>query len=500
MAVQNRVIQKLSEIFHCRETPENTIYDPQRELTPSYEQISRALIKAQGEWFSAIATLETLLLSKINPCTTHNPTYEGLILSSPTPVLSHSRLLSCFYSGVFTAEILKYRALMPSQPASEGEFTVLPHHTATKLPLFLQDPLAGEQFCLVLTPHFGLLMVLGEDERGLPSFDFSFDPEAIQQSWMALRSRLDLVNHPQLSQLDILTEQFSPPTPDYKVVMEFSRQLLKNLPEPTPESRRVRCIETPSTTPDDHQLSVISVAAQYACDEQKNVENCSPDVELLQALTHEIRTPLTTIRTMTRLLMKRAKLTPDMTKCLEVIDQECTEQINRMELIFRATEWGTTAQKDKRVQLVPISVEQVFEQSIPRWKKQAQRRNVDLDVVLPKKLPQVVSDPAMLEQMLTGLMEKFTRSVTTGGYIRVEVTLAGNQLKLQFNSHSSYQHNPFKALGQLLLFQPDTGSLSLNLDITKNLFEALGGKLIVRQRPHQGEVLTVFLPLGGNRR
>jgi len=35
--------------------------------------------------------------------------------------------------------------------------------------------------------------------------------------------------------------------------------------------------------------------------------------------------------------------------------------------------------------------------------------------------------------------------------------------------------------------------------VTKNLFNALGGKLIVRQRPQQGEVLTIFLPLGSDR-
>jgi K+-sensing histidine kinase KdpD len=46
------------------------------------------------------------------------------------------------------------------------------------------------------------------------------------------------------------------------------------------------------------------------------------------------------------------------------------------------------------------------------------------------------------------------------------------------------------------MFQPETGSLSLNLQVTKNLFNALGGKLIVKQRSSQGEVLTIFLPLG----
>jgi hypothetical protein len=53
----------------------------------------------------------------------------------------------------------------------------------------------------------------------------------------------------------------------------------------------------------------------------------------------------------------------------------------------------------------------------------------------------------------------------------------------------------FKSIGQMLMVQPETGNLSLNLSATKNLFQALGGKLIVKQRPQQGEVLTIFLPL-----
>jgi K+-sensing histidine kinase KdpD len=97
--------------------------------------------------------------------------------------------------------------------------------------------------------------------------------------------------------------------------------------------------------------------------------------------------------------------------------------------------------------------------------------------------------------MLTGLLEKCTRNVPPGGQIQVQVTTAGHQLKVQLYSQAPCSSNPFKALGQLLLFQPETGSISLNLDVTKNLFHALGGKFVVRQRPQEGEVMTVFLPL-----
>jgi hypothetical protein len=126
----------------------------------------------------------------------------------------------------------------------------------------------------------------------------------------------------------------------------------------------------------------------------------------------------------------------------------------------------------------------------------------------------------MLNQVLTGLIERFTHSLMAGSHLQLGVTLAGHQLKLQFkaspqqestSSSTSSQTSPcrygfapnmtmnprtnFKSIGQMLMVQPETGNLSLNLSATKNLFQALGGKLIVKQRPQQGEVLTIFLPL-----
>jgi signal transduction histidine kinase len=493
MVVENCLGQKLSDIFNRQEATEAETIAPQGQATANPETLAQQQLKAQGEWFGAISALESLLLSLINLCDGDVNQYQGLLLAGPSPVVSHPDLIARLHTGIFTSEAFQHLSLIPFLPACSDSIPASISQEIGQFPLFPKDPIAREQFCLVFTPHFGLLMVLGEDSRGLPAFEFSFEPEIIQQAWSILRSRLSVTRHHQLQHLDSLIEQFATPSPDYRLVMEFSRQLLKHLPNLPPlEVRTTRLIET---IPDQ----VSSQFPQHHLGrngQEKARENKCPDLELLQALTHEIRTPLTTIRTLARLLLKRAKLTPDIAKNLEVIDQECTEQINRMELIFRAAELENTALQNKQVQLVSISLEQIFANSIPRWQKQAQRRNVILDVVLPKKLPQVVTDSAMLDQVLTGLMEKFTRSLPTGGHIRVEVTTAGHQLKLQFRSECTEQINPFKALGNLLMFQPATGSLSLNLDVTKNLFHALGGKLIVRQRPEQGETFTIFLPLG----
>ncbi len=203
--------------------------------------------------------------------------------------------------------------------------------------------------------------------------------------------------------LDGLVQKFAPVPPDYRTVMQFSQLLLQEFAEPDKENVTA---SPPVSVP-------ISPPSR-------------PDVELLQAFAHEVRTPLTTIRTMTRLLLKRRDLPANVISRLEVIDHECTEQIDRMELLFKAAELETSQpMKSAHTQLTPMSLDQVLQQSIPRWQQAANRRNLTLDVVLPQQLPTVVSNPTMLDRVLTGLIENFTRSLPAGSHIQVQVIPAG---------------------------------------------------------------------------
>ncbi|NEO61099.1 MAG: sensor histidine kinase, partial [Moorea sp. SIO4G2] len=138
-----------------------------------------AAAKAQREWQSAIATLEQLLLPAVsgNGSTSHNPEHsskQGLILAGPAPVLSDRELLASFETGIFTNDALNAWAFMPFQlPPAQPETTPFVENTTHRLPLFPGDPLANEQFCLVFTKDFSLVMVSGEDHFGVPGFQFS---------------------------------------------------------------------------------------------------------------------------------------------------------------------------------------------------------------------------------------------------------------------------------------------------------------------------------------
>jgi signal transduction histidine kinase len=504
--VQNWLLQNLSDVLnreletelttnHTTTSSDNQQGTKNIVVQNHYSEKNRlAELKAQREWCGAIAAVEQLLLSEVNCSQEDVSSKQGLIFTAPAPLLSNSDLIASFQLAVFTTDAFNPHALMPCRQSIASHQVA--HQDAApliKLPLIPQDPISQEQFCLVLTANFGLIMVLGKDIEDKSKFHFSFDLVTIGEVWATLRSRLVITNYHHLEQLDSLVEHFTPPNPDYRLVTNFSRQILQHLPDlATWAVSKTRQIETvaANTESDPFQSGFTSKkAASYA------------EMELLQALTHEVRTPLTTIRTLTKLLLKRQQeFKPNVVQRLQTIDRECTEQIERMELIFRAAELESTPPTAKPVELVQFSVEQVFRQNIPRWQEKAKRRNVDLDFTLPKQLPKVVSDPVMLDTVLTGLMESCTRSLPTGGHIEVKVSTAGNQLKLQMLSQASNIDNPLKSLGQLLTFQPATGCLSLNLDVTKNIFQALGGKLTVRQRQEQGRELTIFLPLGNSQK
>ncbi|MBD2019449.1 HAMP domain-containing histidine kinase [Leptolyngbya sp. FACHB-36] len=461
----------------------------------SSNRVALQRVRAEREWSGAIAALSVMLQQKVTEAEadgTEHP--NGLVLSGPLPVLSQPDLMANLSAWTLTANALDSIAWLPLQllPAAELAGAIATDFTSAALPLLPGDPLATEQFCLVLTPWFSLVMVLGEGLTGTPAFMFSFMPEVVERAWEAIRPRILLTSSHQIQALDALVRQFPPLVPNYQTVMQFSRLLLEHLPEPLEEDGGQR-VELHSHESIDPELIPDAPPLR------------APDVELLQAIAHEVRTPLTTIRTLTRLLLKRTDLPPDAVKRLEVIDRECSEQIDRFGLLFRAAELETTSAQPFASSLTRTSLAQVFQQSIPRWKQQASQRGLTLDVVLPQKMPAVVSDPSMLDKALTSLIERFTRRLAAGSHIRVEVMLAGSQLKLQLQSQPeahtasstgrSHHESPLKSIGRLLMFQPETGSLSLNMAVTKTLFQSLGGKLIVRQRPEQGEVMTVFLPL-----
>lgn len=494
------------------------------------EQYLPIVRPAQGEqqWHAAIATILSMLpepsplklatesrpLEESCPSATADPkpAVAGMILAGPTPLVSDLTLLQRFPSWTFAVNSAQASAfqLPPSDsPHSQGL------EAGQIIPLLPADPLAAEQFCVILLAQFSWVAVLQRLSPHQSRLQFSFIPETVEQVLQVLRSRIHLTRPHQLPGFNALIGQFPPIEPHYRLTMQFSRQFLQistHFGTPlSPEHRAVGAplaVSLPADLPGQNPAQP-QPNQSAATDETESLDldpSQGNDIALLKAIAHEVRTPLSTIQTFTQLLLNRSDLPGEVLKRLESIQRECRDQIDRFGLIFRAMELTNPEAQTMARQYTSVSVQEVLQTNMPRWQKQASRRNLTIHLQVPEQLPAItICDPDMLEQVLTGLMDRLSHSLPMGSQIEFQIALAGHQLKLEIRSHplapptsspSPVERPMLKAVGSLLMLQPETGGLSLSLPVTKHLFAMLGGKLTVRQHQQQGEVLTIFLPLG----
>jgi hypothetical protein len=476
--------------------------------------------RARWAWHAAIAAMAHLLKQAAVPTAgVHDGgeaakvcNLQGIVFSGPTPVFSDLAILAHFKNWVFAPEGHSYRGFQ--LPPASASSPAVPISTLPTIPLSQGDPLAGEQFCLVQTPRFCWVAVLGFNADGIQQFQFSFEPATVQQIWRLLQVRVMLSSAKgQCAQIQQWQQRYPVLSPDYRIPIQFSRELLRHAAYPTAPHPILQTTnaQTGELHPDQSLLRHPSPHSHTlrASTSPSTADGIPPDrstedrdVELLKVLSHEVRTPLTTIQTLTCLLLKRSDLPIDVIKRLEAIQRECKGQINRFGLIFRAMELTHDACQTLPNRLTPMSLQEVLEDNLVRWQTHAARRNLTFEITTPKQLPAIaIRDPHLLDQVLTGLMEYLSYSLSAGSHIHLQVALAGPQLKLELKTQPNTQTDAMvespilKAVGQLLMFQPETGGLSLSLPATKHLFQALGGKLTVRKHL-QGEVLTIFLPLG----
>ncbi len=220
------------------------------------------------------------------------------------------------------------------------------------------------------------------------------------------------------------------------------------------------------------------------------------EAKLLEAISHEVRTPLTTIKTLISSTLRKYQMDETIRTRLREIDNECSEQIDRFGLIFNAAELVNNESFSSQ-QLTGIDLGEILIKLSPNWINQLKRRGIELKIDIPNELPEILSNSAKLELMLSGLINKNTRGLKEGSILTLELRPAGQKLKLQLIVNNKNNHiktedkSDGSDIGPVLNWNPNTGSLQLTQSATQKLLASLGGRLT--RRKDSG--LTVFFPV-----
>ncbi len=423
-------------------------------------------------WWASLEVIQKDFLSQ-------NYKNGGIWVASPLPAFNDKKLLNQFYGWLWSPEGFPYfqsenAGFLPvnNSDKTKKDFDLASNYKV--LNLSKED--GYEPFLMIIAPNFQcILSIVGKKDKKI--LLMKCDEESLKLSIELMHAKLNQEN--------------------YEEGIKF-RNAINNLGDLNINNQFEKLF-WPTLSAKLANISPNHTIKNSVKNDEKNVQ--ITEAKLLRAISHEVRTPLATIRTLISSTLKKYKMDESMKNRLIQIDNECNEQIDRFGLIFNAAELVSNEVPSLN-NLARINLAEIFKKLAPLWEKQLNRRGISLKIDIPNQLPQILSDSEKLELMLSGLINKNTRGLKEGSTLILELRPAGQKLKLQlkFQKLESNQKEILKKdngsdIGPVLNWNPQTGSLQLSQNATQKLLASLGGH--VTKRRDTG--LTVFFPISDSK-
>ncbi|KAA0236369.1 MAG: Adaptive-response sensory-kinase SasA [Acidimicrobiales bacterium] len=221
----------------------------------------------------------------------------------------------------------------------------------------------------------------------------------------------------------------------------------------------------------------------------------TPDgMEVIAACSHELRSPLTSVKGFSQLLMRRwDQLAEDQKfELLEQIHHDA-ERVSRMvmELLdISRLETGRLKLKPQRVDLVRL-----VHVVVDKWR--LEYPDLVCEFEFAEDFPSVWADPDKIEQVLANLVENSAKYADPA-QLRVSGVVSGDRVQIAVEDRG--EGIPAEELPHIFeKFYRCRGGrptgTGLGLWISRGLVEAHAGRLEASSVPGEGSVLTVTLPL-----
>ena len=242
---------------------------------------------------------------------------------------------------------------------------------------------------------------------------------------------------------------------------------------------------------------IVTSRAKRVSEMEREAEREKIHSNLLRAVSHDIRTPLTGIVGATNVLLEQdAELTPQQRReLLQNANEEAQWLIHIVENLLSITRIG--AGEDAQVTKTPEAAEEVIEGAVGKFRRQYPQ--IDVRVELPEEFFLVPMDPLLIQQVMTNLLENAAvHGVTT---TRVVVSLEKRGKWARFTVCDNGRgipegrlHNLFDGT-QSAQKGDSTRSMGIGLSVCKTVVAAHCGKIKGENIKGGGARFTVDLPL-----
>jgi two-component system sensor histidine kinase KdpD len=217
---------------------------------------------------------------------------------------------------------------------------------------------------------------------------------------------------------------------------------------------------------------------------------------LLDSITHDFRTPLTSIKaSVTSLLSAASQESAAQRELLTVIDEEC-DRLNH--LVAEAAEMARLEAGEFELRLAPVEVREIVELALGLCRKALGAREVCVNI--PAGLPPVRADVERAKEVVAQLLDNANHYSPAERPITISAERSGN-----FVVTSVADHGPgIEEIEQGMIFDKfyrgkDQRYLvqgtGMGLPIAKAIVEAHGGTISVTSQLGHGSVFSFTLPV-----
>ena len=223
--------------------------------------------------------------------------------------------------------------------------------------------------------------------------------------------------------------------------------------------------------------------------------------ELVANISHDLRTPLTSLHGyLETLVVKDSSLSPEDRHRYLTVALSQSQKVNRLsqELFELARlEYG-----EVKLELALFSVAELVYDVFAKFELQAQQRSLTLHVDFPTDLPYVTADLALIERVLTNLLDNALRHTPEGGEIRVELSAVNNKVHVMVSDTgpgvpASLKEDLFKRASPISGHNANLHG-GLGLLIVQRILMLHNQVIELVERPNRGAVFSFGLDTAGH--
>jgi PAS domain S-box-containing protein len=258
------------------------------------------------------------------------------------------------------------------------------------------------------------------------------------------------------------------------------------------EERYFHMDAAPMTDRDGHLTGVILVLKDVT--EHRQVEELKSG--LISTVSHELKTPLTSIRMAIHLLLEE-KIGPLTEKQVELLlaareDSDLLHHILANLLDISRIESGHV-----QMAFQSISPHALVMETVEPFRRAAQDGGVELETKLPDDLPMVCADITQIGHVFSNLLSNALRYTVPGGRITVAAEVDEQMVRFHVaDTGSGIPHQFLQRIFEQFFRVPDQRSetgAGLGLAIAKEIVEAHGGNINVESQEGKGTTFSFTL-------